>query len=115
MEGYPDPVTARGIIPNSFAHLFESINIAIANPKEGEIEVEIPHFTPIFTSFHTNFNFTPHQQYLVRASYLEVYNDDVRDLLSKNSKQALDLRESPETGVFVKDLISLVVKNQAGR
>jgi len=38
------------------------------------------------------------------ASYIELYNEEVRDLLSKNYKSKLDLRENPDSGVYVKDL-----------
>lgn len=41
---------------------------------------------------------TPQRQYLVRASFLEIYNEEVRDLLS--NKQ-LQVREDPKRGVFV--------------
>ena len=39
--------------------------------------------------------------FLVRASFLEIYNEEVRDLLSNNSKP-LAIREDPRRGVFVK-------------
>ncbi|CAB1432872.1 unnamed protein product [Pleuronectes platessa] len=53
------------------------------------------------------------RQYLVRASYLEIYLEEVRDLLDPNhdTARALELRESPETGVYVKDLTSCVCKS----
>ncbi len=47
MEGYPDPADKRGIIPNSFKHIFDAI-AANANPTK---------------------------QFLVRASYLEIYQE----------------------------------------
>uniref|UniRef100_A0A5F9CE71 Kinesin-like protein n=1 Tax=Oryctolagus cuniculus TaxID=9986 RepID=A0A5F9CE71_RABIT len=43
-------------------------------------------------------------KFLVRASYLEIYNEDVRDLLGANTKQKLELKEHPEKGVYVKGL-----------
>lgn len=43
-------------------------------------------------------------QFLVRASYLEIYNEEIRDLLSKNPKNRLELHEKPDSGVYVKDL-----------
>jgi kinesin family protein 3/17 len=43
-------------------------------------------------------------QFLVRASYLELYNEEVRDLLSKSHLTKLELREKPDEGVYVKDL-----------
>lgn len=81
MEGRADPPFLRGIIPNSFQHIFDHISSA------------------------SNF------QFLVRASYLEIYNEEIRDLLSKDPKNSLELKENLDTGVFVKDLTSFVVKN----
>merc|ERR1719502_1798354 len=51
------------------------------------------------------------REFLVRASYLEIYNEEIRDLLSKNAHNKLDLKETPDSGVFVKDLTSYVVKS----
>jgi kinesin family member 3B len=84
MEGRPDPPFLRGIIPNSFQHIFDYVSAS------------------------------QNQQYLVRASYLEIYNEEIRDLLSKDPKNSLELKENIDTGVFVKDLTSFVVKNVAG-
>ena len=82
MEGRPDPPHLRGIIPNSFQHIFDFVG-----------------------------NAEKSQHYLVRASYLEIYNEEIRDLLSKDPKNSLELKENLETGVYVKDLTSFVVKN----
>ena len=41
------------------------------------------------------------KQYLVRVSYLEIYNEEIRDLLNKKGSK-LDLRDK-DTGVYVKD------------
>ena len=84
MEGRPDPPELRGIIPNSFQHIFEYVSNAES------------------------------VQFLVRASYLEIYNEDLRDLLSKDPKSKLELKENVDTGVYVKDLSSFVVKNVTG-
>jgi kinesin family protein 3/17 len=85
MEGKPDPPHLRGVIPNSFQHIFEYVS----NSRDA--------------------------QYLVRASYLEIYNEEIRDLLSKNPANSLELKENIDTGVYVKDLTSFVVKNVAGK
>ena len=37
-------------------------------------------------------NYT-NQQFLVRGSFVEIYNEEVRDLLSKNTKAKLNVRE----------------------
>lgn len=42
---------------------------------------------------------------------LEIYNEDIRDLLSKDTKRALDLRETPEKGVYVSKLSAIPVKD----
>ena len=41
-------------------------------------------------------------KYLVHASYLEIYNEEIRDLLGDDIKKKLDLKEHPERGVYVK-------------
>ena len=52
-------------------------------------------------------------RFLVRVSYLEIYNEEVRDILRKSSASApkLEIRERADVGVYVKDLQSFVVKN----
>ena len=47
----------------------------------------------------------------VRASYLEIYNEEIRDLLSKDHKKQLQLKESVDQGVYVKDLSMFVLKS----
>ncbi|XP_025711541.1 kinesin-like protein KIF17 isoform X2 [Callorhinus ursinus] len=81
MQGLPDPSSQRGIIPRAFEHVFESVQCA-ENTK-----------------------------FLVRASYLEIYNEDVRDLLGADTKQKLELKEHPEKGVYVKGLSMHTVHN----
>lgn len=47
----------------------------------------------------------------MRASYLEIYNEEIQDLLNKkNIQQRLELHDK-DTGVYVKDLSTFVVKN----
>ncbi|XP_024126731.1 kinesin-like protein KIF17 isoform X2 [Oryzias melastigma] len=74
MQGVSEPEAQRGVIPRAFEHIFESIQCA-ENTK-----------------------------FLVRACYLEIYNEDVRDLLGNDVKQRLELKEHPERGVHVRDL-----------
>ncbi|XP_028394014.1 osmotic avoidance abnormal protein 3-like isoform X2 [Dendronephthya gigantea] len=79
MMGITDPPTQRGIIPRAFEHIFETIDVS-ENTK-----------------------------FLVHASYLEIYNEDIRDLLGKNHKSRLELKEHPDMGVYVKDLTMIPV------
>eukprot|EP00882_Tetradesmus_deserticola_P018117 GHRQ01019442.1.p1 GENE.GHRQ01019442.1~~GHRQ01019442.1.p1 ORF type:complete len:229 (+),score=30.05 GHRQ01019442.1:1193-1879(+) len=53
------------------------------------------------------------KEFLVRASYLEIYNEEIRDLLSKSPEARLELKEHPDRGVYVKDLMQFVVKSVA--
>jgi kinesin family protein 3/17 len=86
MQGIRDVPEMRGIIPKAFHHIFDHISQAT------------------------------HKKFLVRVSFLEIYNEEIRDLLvkpSKNQKVGLDLKENPESGVYVKDLSAFVVKSVA--
>lgn len=47
----------------------------------------------------------------MRCSYLEIYCEDVRDLLGANQKKKLQVKERPDVGVYVKDLSAFVVRN----
>ncbi|VDH89906.1 kinesin family member 3A, partial [Mytilus galloprovincialis] len=82
MEGVRAVPELRGIIPNSFAHIFGKIAKA-----EGDT------------------------RFLVRVSYLEIYNEEVRDLLHKDQNQRLEVKERPDVGVYVKDLSAFAVNN----
>ena len=72
------------IIPNTFEHIFD--HIALNSAKD---------------------------RYLVHASFFEIYNEEIRDLLAagKSQQNSLELRESTDTGVYVQGLISKVVKS----
>ena len=81
MEGVRNDPERRGVIPNSFDHIF------------------------------THISRSQNQQYLVRASYLEIYQEEIRDLISKDQSHRLELKERPDTGVYVRDLSSFVTKS----
>jgi hypothetical protein len=40
-------------------------------------------------------------KFLIHASYCEIYNEEIRDLLGKDIKAKLELHEHPEKGVYV--------------
>lgn len=82
MEGYQDNPQHLGIIPRAFSHIFQYINS------------------------------TAGSQYLVRVSFLEIYNEEIRDLLAKNVKNRLKLREKPNVGVYAEGLGSAMVQNE---
>lgn len=64
-----------------------------------------------FEHIFTHISRSQDEHYLVRASYLEIYLEETRDLLSKDHTRRLELREKPDTGVYVKDLSSFVAKS----
>ncbi len=47
---------------------------------------------------------------LVRCSFIEIYNEEIHDLLSKDIKAKYELKESSDKGIFIKDLNMHVVK-----
>ena len=47
---------------------------------------------------------------MITASYLEIYNEDVKDLLNPSKNKVLKLRENRQ-GVYVEDLCELIVKD----
>jgi kinesin family member 1 len=49
----------------------------------------------------------------VEVSYLEIYNERVRDLLNPSTKGNLRVREHPSTGPYVEDLAKLAVRSFA--
>ena len=49
--------------------------------------------------------------YTVEVSYIEIYNERVRDLLNPANKGNLRVREHPSTGPYVEDLAKLAVRS----
>ena len=80
INGVPKDAKLKGIMPRSFESIFK------------EIECDSS------------------KEFLVRASYLEIYNEEIRDLLFKNGQKKLELKDK-DTGVYVKDLSTFVVKS----
>ncbi|CAI2351015.1 unnamed protein product [Caenorhabditis sp. 36 PRJEB53466] len=74
MQGVESIAAQRGVIPRAFDH--------------------------IFTATAT----TENVKFLVHCSYLEIYNEEVRDLLGTDSKQKLEIKEHADRGVYVAGL-----------
>nr|CAD7400292.1 unnamed protein product [Timema cristinae] len=83
MEGVQENKDEWGIVPNAIHHIFLAIDQATDKDKS------------IYFS--------------VRVSYVEVYNDNIHDLLSEDHMASLSIREDPLHGVFVKRLTGFVV------
>ncbi|GLG98494.1 hypothetical protein R5R35_011422 [Gryllus longicercus] len=82
MEGNCSAPELKGIIPNSFAHIFGHIAKAEEQKK-----------------------------FLVRVAYIEIYNEEIRDLLGKDQNVRLEVKERPDIGVYIRDLSGYVVNN----
>lgn len=81
MLGIPNDLELRGIIPNSFAHIFGCISEA------------------------------KNKLFLVKCSYIEIYNEEIRDLLNYDAKKKLELKESPDKGIFINGVSKHDVKS----
>lgn len=82
MVGYAE---AKGLIPLTCARLFDDANDKMLADSNLKITVEV--------------------------SYIEIYNERVRDLLNPKNKGNLRVREHPSLGPYVEDLSKLVVKD----
>ena len=82
MMGYGEEA---GVIPKICRNMFERIDDMGQNDKNLTCTVEV--------------------------SYLEIYNERVRDLLNPATKGNLKVREHPSTGPYVEDLAKLVVRS----
>jgi hypothetical protein len=83
MIGVKGDKAQNGIIPNAFDHIFSYFDDAQNMMKK----------------------------FLIRCSYLEIYNETIRDLLSKDLDKQLDIKENKDKGIFVKDLTTCIVKS----
>ena len=77
-----DTDSTRGVIPNLNQDLFQRISKSKKNVA-----------------------------FLVTVSYLEIYNEELRDLLRPSSK-LLRIREHPDAGIYVEGLSEVVVTNE---
>ena len=84
LEGYNGTIFAYGQTGTGKTFTISGI------PKDPELKGIMPRtFETIFKCIQSDTK----KQYLVRASYLEIYNEEIRDLLSKNGSAKLDLKE----------------------
>ena len=82
MMGSYESEESHGIIPRAFSHIFGCID----SSEDGK-------------------------KFLVRCSYLEIYNESILDLLGKDNDRKLDVKEDKDKGIYVKGLTSVIVKS----
>ena len=87
-EGEVELPEDAGIMPRSFAHLFSAVN-SLQSRSHGA-------------------------RYLIRCSFIEIYNEELRDLLSVETrdstlpgakKKKLEIKETESQSVYVRDCI----------
>mmetsp|Transcript_10696 Transcript_10696/g.10809 ORF Transcript_10696/g.10809 Transcript_10696/m.10809 type:complete len:126 (-) Transcript_10696:2073-2450(-) len=86
MIGSIESEQGKGIMPKAFNHVFE-----IAGSSQNK-----------------------DKQFLVRCSFIEIYNEEIRDLLNLDQtgmKKRLEIKENPNKGVYIKDCSMRIVKN----
>ena len=104
MEGYHGTVFAYGMTGTG-----KTFSMQGTTDSPGVIPRSI---TDIFSFIRE----TPHREFLLRASYLEIYNEEIRDLLAPlpvNGAQPekLKLREDGKRGVYVTPLREEIVQS----
>ncbi|ESL05790.1 kinesin [Trypanosoma rangeli SC58] len=82
MEGFTSE-EQRGIIPRAIEELFTSINASRCE----------------------------NMRFLVRASYMQIYNEVISDLLKPTAGRALTVRHTPQRGVYVEGLSEWIVRS----
>lgn len=83
MQGYNGTIFAYGQTGTGKTYTMEGTD------KEGDKGI-IPRSIELIFSNIKNYT---NQQFLVRGSFVEIYNEKVRDLLSKNTKAKMSVRE----------------------
>ncbi|CEF59819.1 Kinesin, motor domain and P-loop containing nucleoside triphosphate hydrolase domain-containing protein [Strongyloides ratti] len=81
MQGNDKISSQIGIVPRSFEHIFDAVAT------------------------------TTDSKFIVKVSYVEIYNEDLKDLLSNDKNLKLEIKENPENGVYVSGLSMHIVHN----
>ena len=83
MQGPPSGGDMKGVIPNAFSHIFEFV--------KGSKDIE----------------------FLIRASDIELYNEEINDLLDNpKTEKKCDIREDPQKGIYITNLCDVVVESE---
>ena len=96
MDGASPHTNLNGVIPHTADHIFQEIQKCASKTKSGQTV------------------------FLVRVSYIEIYNEQLYDLLNKEQQirggrtsENLRLRETRETGVYIQGLTHVTCKSEA--
>lgn len=90
MQGVAEPAAQKGIIPRAFEHIFESIQVGCKRCAKERLVIFCQFESFIFL-FACASQCAENTKFLVRTSYLEIYNEEIRDLLGNDTKQKLEV------------------------
>ena len=98
LEGYNATILAYGQTGTGKTHTMEGFKYNSNDPQRGIVPRSMEE---IFRFIETKS--APKSTFMVRASYLQIYNEVISDLL-KNDRNSLQIREDRKRGVFVEGL-----------
>eukprot|EP00743_Colponemidia_sp_Colp-15_P008644 GILK01009407.1.p1 GENE.GILK01009407.1~~GILK01009407.1.p1 ORF type:complete len:1148 (+),score=247.81 GILK01009407.1:126-3569(+) len=107
LEGYNATILAYGQTGTGKTHTMEGFTFTSTDEARG---ITPRAMEEIFKYIENCSN--PHSRFLVRASYLQIYNEVISDLL-KPERTNLNIREDKRKGVFVEGLSEWVVRSPA--
>jgi len=105
LEGYNSTIFAYGQTGTGKTFTMEGFTFSSNDPNRGIIPRSIDEIFNYIESLNNSGT-----KFMVRASYLQIYNEAVSDLL-KNEKVNLQIREDKKKGVFVEGLSEWAVRN----
>ena len=107
LEGYNSTIFAYGQTGTGKTYTMEGFTYNSSDTQRGIIPRSIEEIFNHIESFSS-----PDTKFMVRASYLQIYNESISDLL-KPEKISLQIREDKKKGVFVEGLSEWAVRNPA--
>lgn len=102
LEGYNSTILAYGQTGTGKTYTMEGFTFGNTDEKRGIIPRSIEEVFNYIESFSNN-----NKKFMVRASYLQIYNENVSDLL-RSEKGNLQIREDKKKGVFVEVHIIII-------
>ncbi|XP_037049565.1 osmotic avoidance abnormal protein 3 isoform X3 [Bradysia coprophila] len=111
LEGYNGTIFAYGQTGCGKSHTMQGPEIALDN-KDKRVLAQRGLISRSFDHIFEAISVSTGVQYLALVSYLEIYNENIRDLLNPNENSAnLVLKEQPGEGVCVQNLSTHAVHN----
>lgn len=105
LEGYNATILAYGQTGTGKTHTMEGFKYNGSDPQRGIVPRSMEQ---IFQWIEKGVN--KNMTYMVRASYLQIYNEVISDLL-KTDRTSLSIREEKKKGVFVEGLSEWAVRS----